>query len=127
MKKLVLALVGLGIIGYAQDIKELEGLMKGTGKVMQTLKKCDADSAVAAKKVAEDYKLVEAWFAKKGGMADAVTWSKEASAAAADLATHAGAGNTEKAMPAFQKLAGTCRSCHDVHREKLPDGSYKLK
>jgi len=53
--------------------------------------------------------------------------SRDGRAAARELAATAQAGNAAGAKQAFTALGGTCKSCHDVHREKLPDGTYRIK
>ncbi len=66
------------------------------------------------------------YFAKRN-VADAAKWSQEGKISADELAEAARAAATEKSVAAFKTLSGTCRPCHDVHREKQTDGSYKFK
>jgi cytochrome c556 len=57
----------------------------------------------------------------------AVKWSEAGKAAALQLATATNSADAERVAAAMQSLAGTCRSCHEAHREKLPNGSYRIK
>jgi cytochrome c556 len=66
-------------------------------------------------------------FWKANGAADAIAMSATGKAAAADLLAAVKASNGAGAKAAFGKLAGTCKGCHEAHREKLPDGKYKIK
>jgi hypothetical protein len=33
----------------------------------------------------------------------------------------------DMAGQATQKLSGTCAACHTAHRDRLPDGTFKIK
>jgi cytochrome c556 len=65
-------------------------------------------------------------FWRQRDSAVAVQSAIEGKAAAAMLASAAYAGDEAQAQAAFKTLGGTCRSCHNAHREKLPDGKYRL-
>lgn len=71
---------------------------------------------------------IAAW--EKRNMADAVTWTKEATQHAADLKKAADANDAEAMRAAAGKLGGTCKSCHTAHREEVPGTNpkqYKIK
>jgi hypothetical protein len=36
-------------------------------------------------------------------------------------------GMCDEAVVEQKKIGATCQGCHGAHREKLPDGSYKMK
>jgi cytochrome c5 len=50
--------------------------------------------------------------------------AREAAVAVAKAAETNDAAATGAAVKAMQE---TCKACHDVHREQLPDKSYKIK
>ena len=109
----------------------LEDTMKQVGATMGKLKKgLDGkmlhEAAGDAEKMQALLKDAEAIFAGMK-MADAVEMAKSAESAAGDIVSAGHGGNAEGATAAFGKLGGTCKGCHDAHREKLQDGSYKLK
>ena len=64
------------------------------------------------------------WEARK--MEDAVGFAKSGAKAAADLETAAKAKNDEAVASQGKTLLATCKTCHDVHRERLPDGTSEI-
>jgi hypothetical protein len=134
MKKrtLVVSLfLGLTAMAWAQDEDAYKGWMKATAPAVGAVRKnleAKANDAVAAdaKKLEEIFAHSAEFWTKKG-VTDAAGWSKDAQAAAAKTATAAAAGDTEAAAAAFKGVTTSCKGCHDVHREKAADGSYKMK
>jgi len=117
---------------YAQDEAALTAGMKGLGKETGMIRKADPKTgdevAAAAERIAAHYDASKAFFARKGAaFEDAVKWSEEGKSIAVAGGAAAKAGDAAAAGSAFQKLSGTCKSCHEAHREKLADGSYKIK
>jgi cytochrome c556 len=114
----------------AQDDAAFEKEMKVIDQHAAVLRKLSAktgdDAAANAEQIAKLYGSMKTFWAKRN-VEDAVKWSDEGMAAAAELASAAKAGDTARADAAFKSLSGTCRSCHTAHREKLPDGTYKIK
>jgi cytochrome c556 len=115
----------------AQSDGNLEDTMKQVMATMGKLKKgLDAkslhDAAGDAEKMQGLFKDAEAIFAGLN-IADAVQMAKTAQSAAGEIVNAGHSDNAEGASAAFSKLGGTCKGCHDAHREKLPDGKYKLK
>ncbi len=115
----------------AAPAASLEDTMKQVGATMGKIKKgLDAktlhEAAGDAEKMQALMKDAEAIFAGMK-MADAVQMSKAAQSAAGEIMSAGHGSNAEGASAAFGKLGGTCKGCHDAHREKLQDGSYKLK
>ena len=89
-----------------------------------------AKDAEAAKKDAaaleEIFKTSEGfWKARK--VQDAIDWSIQAKNAAAEVGKLAAAGEWDKIPDARKKIQETCTACHTAHREKLPEGGYKIK
>jgi cytochrome c556 len=58
---------------------------------------------------------------------DAVGFAKAGIKAATDLEAAAKAKNEEAVAASAKELTATCKSCHDAHRERLPDGSSEIK
>jgi hypothetical protein len=82
--------------------------------------------ADAGEKLAKLFKETEMFFEKRG-TADAVESSKNAVMASKELHTQAMSGTKASAQEAFGKVTGSCKGCHEAHREKLSDGTYKIK
>lgn len=104
--------------------------MKTVGDTLTRLRK-DFDSG-HAEAIAADSQVLEQQFKQVAEFwqvrdaADAVRFAKEARAAAASIAREAAAGNLEQARDELRNLNATCGSCHNVHRQKLPVGGYKI-
>ncbi len=134
MKKRALLLswfLGVCALGLAQDEDAYKGLMKATppavGGIRKNLEAKALDAVVGdAKKLEHIFGESAEFWTKKGG-SDAAGWSKDAQAAAAKVASAAAAGDAEGAAAAFKGVTGSCKGCHEAHREKLADGSYKIK
>lgn len=58
---------------------------------------------------------------------DAIKLSEEGKLGAAMLANAISAGDTEKTAAALKTVTGTCKTCHDAHRERVAEGKYKIK
>lgn len=98
--------------------------MKEQGELSGKIRK-GVDLEASAKRMAALYKEVEGFWAKRSAVGASST--KEGHAAALALAK-AAAGNDQAGVAAASKqLGGTCRSCHDAHREKISDTEYKIR
>jgi hypothetical protein len=76
-----------------------------------------AQIAAAATKIEALMAKTEAyWSAKKA--ADIVTLAQTARGQARDVATFGTAAKFDQAADAFDKMNGTCNTCHDLHPEK---------
>ena len=111
--------------------KPLPETMKAIPAPYQSLKKnLDAkDSAAAAKdaqSLADLFKATDSVWAK-AKFADAAKLAKEAQAAANQIVTAVKADKFDDTPAPYAVLVKSCASCHSVHREKLPDGTYKMK
>jgi cytochrome c556 len=82
--------------------------------------KADAAKLEAIFKTSEEF-----WTEKK--VDDAIAWSKQGKEGAAEISKLAAAGEWEKIPDAQKKVGATCSACHNAHREKLPEGGYKIK
>ena len=125
-----LALAASGVIAMAQEDEAFTAGMKAingaTGALRKMEKKAGPEAVASAEKIAGVYEeMIGFW--RQRNAADAVKASEEGKSAALSLASAASAGDADKAAAAFSTLSGTCKSCHDAHRERLPDGKYKFK
>lgn len=115
---------------FAQDDEALFKDMKRIDQHAAALRKMTAktgdEAASNAEELAKLYGSMGEYWAKKS-VDDAAKWSAEGKTAATELASAAKSGDGAKADAAFKAVGGTCRSCHTAHREKLPDGTYKIK
>jgi uncharacterized protein len=103
--------------------------MKEVGAQAAALRRAttsEEDAADAATRLEAIFTEVQAfWAAKK--IDDATATAGEALASAQAVLKAAAAHDMDSAVQAAQKLSGTCNACHTAHRERLPDGTFKLK
>jgi cytochrome c556 len=129
-KMAVLTLVSAGFVLMAQENDAIEGWMKSlgatTGAVRKMEKKTGPEVVASAEKMGAAYENMIGFFRQRN-FADAVKWSEDGKAAAAELASAAKADDESKAMAAFAKVGSTCKPCHEAHREKSADGKYHIK
>ena len=124
-------LAGATLCCMGEADKSLEPLMKDVLSSFSSLKKNleaknSAESEKNSKKLEGLFKDVEKfWAARK--TKDAVDFSKDAQKGAAEVAKEAKAGNFEKALATYGDIGKNCQGCHTAHREKLPEGGFKIK
>jgi hypothetical protein len=105
--------------------------MKQIGPTFLNLQKDNATMAHAqgvkdAQALSDAFKQVQAyWDAKKA--ADAAGFARSAVAAADAIIKASPIMDMATIGDAQKTLSAACQSCHTAHREKLPDGSYKIK
>ena len=126
----VCMLASLVLTTIAQQ-RDLSAIMKDINPAVRALNmditnKDAATAATDATKLSGLFKEAGAFFKTKN-IADATGWANDASSAAADAAKAAKANNFDDATKAAKTVGGTCKACHDVHREQLPDKTFKLK
>jgi hypothetical protein len=108
-----------------------DAVMKQVNPTFGELRKAlEASDAAAAKaqgaKLRGFFSETSAFFAKRS-VTDAQGWAKEA-VALVDAATKGAASNDwTAAKDAASKIQPLCASCHNAHRERLEDGSYRVK
>lgn len=107
---------------FSQSEEDLDKAMKLVGKTMGELRKAteakdEAAIKAGGKVLVEQFTLSGKFFAAHKA-ADAVEMNAKALTAAKALADGSGT---------MAAVGSTCKGCHDIYREKLPDGSYKLK
>jgi hypothetical protein len=66
-------------------------------------------------------------FWTKRNTEDALTQAKKGEAEAISLEKAAMAKNEQAVLDAQKNLAMTCKTCHDAHRERMPDGTSEIK
>ena len=120
----------LATVAMADD-QEFVGWMKKTGGTVGKLRKeveakAYPDVTKDATTLAEIFKDVEGYFAK-AHVEDAVTMSQSAQAVAKQLAEAASSGDADKVAAGLKSVQASCAGCHGAHREKLPEGGYKIK
>lgn len=113
------------------DEKEYAASMKTLGATMGHLRKSieakTADDVVTDASKVEAVFLLSEKFWKERKVDDATKWSQDGLAAAKELSAAAKANDMDKAAAATKAVGATCMACHTAHREKLPDGTYKIK
>jgi cytochrome c556 len=123
-------LATFAVVAHA-DEADLKTAMKTAGGTSGKLRKgieakAFADVAKDAATLQGAFKQMEDYFAA-AGTADAVKWSQDGGAAAGELAKAAAAENADGVTTSLKAAGATCGACHTAHREKLADGSYKIK
>jgi cytochrome c556 len=135
MNKTILVMAGCAslLLGMAsaQDHNELMGAMKTAGAANGSLRKSIAakdstETAATAEKLAAAFKTVQTHF-EEHHMEDGIKFAQTANKASMNLAAAARAGEWDKASSELNTLGAQCQGCHAAHREKLPDGTYKMK
>jgi len=105
--------------------------MKEVGTQSMTLRKSlasssEADAAASAARLETIFKDVQAYWDNKK-VDDASTAAKNAVAASQAVSKAVAAHDMAAANAAAQTLNGTCMTCHTAHRERQPDGTFKMK
>ena len=109
---------------YAKNMKSINVTNKSLRANMMA--KNGEGAAKDAKALAEAFGQAEKFW-KQRGTEDAVQSTLAAKNAFEKVAELAAAGKFEEAVEPMKVGGGQCMSCHNAHRERLPDGSYKIK
>lgn len=112
------------LVSAEEPTAEHQKLMKDIGGLNGLIRKGEAVEA-NAKLLAAAGKQVEAFWGKRSEVG--LKSSQELLAGANEMAAAAAASNTEGVAAAGKKIGGSCRSCHDMHREKVAENVYKIK
>ncbi len=113
------------------DEKQFQKLMKETGDIAKRMKPGidGKDSAQVSKDGARleeiNKQMVAFWQLKK--VEKAVKFSEESAASAKLVASSAREQDWEKVKASLQGVMKNCKACHETYREKLDDGSYRIK
>jgi hypothetical protein len=124
------AILGFAGVAFAQSeadypvwMKTIAGANGSLGKNIEA--KNAAGAAADAQKMADTFKMVEAFWQSRN-VADAVGFAQKAGAAAAATAKAASAGNLDEAAMTAKTILPNCGGCHMAHREKT-DAGFKIK
>lgn len=98
--------------------------MKETGALNGKIRKGE-DVEASAKRLAALYKEVAAFWGPRSEIGKKTTDDIQSGAEA--LAQATAAGDAAAATAAGRTIGGSCRSCHDAHREKISETEYKIK
>jgi hypothetical protein len=124
-------LVALALTLVAQSEQELPPIMKEIGATQNSMRMNMTNNAAA--EVAKDAEKLQSNFTKAMGIfkalkaQDAVDMAKANVDAAGEIVKAAKANNLEAAKAPAGSIQKSCKGCHDVHREQLPDKTYKFK
>lgn len=126
--------LSMGVIAgvmLAQTEADFQGWMKQiaatNGKLKAGVAAKDKAAVTEAAKIMEDsFKQVGAFLGKMN-FQDAVEWASANTKAAAAITAAANEGNFDEAEKQAGVIAGSCNTCHSVHREGAKGGPYKIK
>lgn len=124
-------LAAVAIALAAQAPTDLSPIMKDVAATqnkmrMDMMAGNGADVAADAQKLQQDFTQAMGFF-KANKAQDAVDAAKANVDAAGEVAKAAKANNLDAAKAPAGTIQKSCKSCHDVHREQLPDKTYKFK
>ena len=124
-------LVALALTLVAQAPTDLSPIMKDVGATngkltMDLMSGAAADVAADAAKLQQDFTQAMGFF-KAMKAQDAVDMSKANVDAAGEVIKAAKANNMDEAKAKASTIQKSCKACHAVHREQLPDKTYKFK
>ena len=124
-------LVAVAFALAAQAPTDLSPVMKDVGVTqrklgMDIMAGNAADVAASAEKLQSDFTQAEGFF-KAMKAQDAVDMARANVEAAEKVVKAAKANDMEAAKAAAGTINKSCKACHDVHRETLPDKTYKFK
>jgi hypothetical protein len=127
---IMLGVVSVGTMAWAQDA-DYQSWMKSNGAAVASLGKNltakTGDAAATDAKTLQDNmtKVAAYWQAKN--VSDAVKFAQDAKAGFAQVADLASAGKFDDAAAAMKTAQASCGGCHMAHRERSPDGTFKIK
>jgi cytochrome c556 len=85
-----------------------------------------ADTAAQAAALKKRFGEAAAFW-KTQARPDAIRWTEDARLASEAVETAAAKGDWDAVKAAVPKLQAACTSCHGLYRERLDDGTYRLK
>lgn len=106
-------------------------VMKRVGPAFNDLRTAAGASDAGA--IAEQAKALKAAFAdaevfwKARRTADALTWTRGARTQLTAIERAAAAGSWDQVKTSAGELNRTCQTCHTAYRERLEDGTYRVK
>lgn len=123
----LLLLFGLTVAGQDNDFTSgMKTAAATMGAISKAEKKTGPQITSAGERLGSIYEnMIPFW--RQRNAADAVKISEQGKIAAAQLASAAFGNDEAKVTTALQTLGGTCKACHEAHRDKTPEGKYKIK
>jgi hypothetical protein len=95
--------------------------------VRKTLDSKDAAGAKEQATILKDqFTQIEAFFKTKNNQ-EAMKWAAEGKGHADAILVNLGMNNIEAAKTSITPLGGTCASCHGKYRERMEDGTFRIK
>jgi cytochrome c556 len=93
-------------------------------------KSLDSKDTAGAKEQAtllkDSFAQIEAFFKAKNNE-EATKWAAEGKSHADSILVNLGMNNIEGAKTSITPLGGTCASCHGKYRERMEDGTFRMK
>jgi len=119
------------VLTLAQAPSDLSPIMKDISATQASLRinmmnGAGPDVARDAARLQEDFTKAMGFF-KAMKAQDAVDMSKANADAAGEIVKAARANMLDATRAPAEKIQKSCKSCHDVHREQLPDKSYRFR
>jgi hypothetical protein len=114
-----------------QAPKDLSPIMKDIAHSVQELNRAMAATGAPivvkeAENLQQRFTDAEAFF-KAQNAQDAVEWAHAQAESAAAIAKAAQANNLDGAKAPIKTMTDRCNTCHMVHREQLPDKTFRFK
>ncbi len=127
----ICVLVALALTLLAQAPTDLSPVMKDVAATnnkltMDMMSGAAADVAADAQKLQQDFTQAMGFF-KAMKAQDAVDAAKANIDAAGEVMKAAKANNLDAAKASAGTIQKSCKACHAVHRETLPDKTFKFK
>lgn len=111
---------------YQKAMKDVNAGMQAAGKALAAGGTDLSPAVDGAKAIDTALASIDSfWAARKD--TEAVKMNAAARAAAVALGKAAESKDATATDAARKALGATCKACHDVHREQLPDKTYKIK
>ena len=120
-------LFGLTVAGQDDEFERGMKAVKGTMDFLaKAEKKSGREITSAGERLGYVYEnMIPYWRARDA--ADAVKLSEAGKAAATLLASASFGKDEAKVDAAIKEIGATCKGCHDAHRERTPEGKFKIK
>ena len=124
-------LLSLGIAAAAQEESQfpewMEGATQNVGRLALSIQyKETAEAASAAQDLEEIFGAVSRFFEEKNSAA-AEKYASDTQAGFRKVEELIADGQLDEAYQTMQATRGNCENCHQQHRERSEDGSYRIK
>jgi hypothetical protein len=107
--------------------KIMTKLPPAQGAVRKSLDSKDMAGAKEQATILKDsFTQIEAFFKTKNNQ-EAMKWAGEGKSHADAILVNLGLNNIEAAKTSVTPLGGTCASCHGKYRDRMEDGTFRLK